>query len=275
MTHFHIRAICLFLFSWLLNAQQIFVVVTIPALGLIAQDIGGQYVQIEKIYQSHYDPHFVHLQPSQFLKLKEANIILCEQNFSKKIKDQINDIIFINENSRDHNIEHHHHDQGSDHTHNEFALYHEWLSFEYASQLASLLSQKLSELLPEHQEFFFQRALAFQENLQQLKKKFRETSSKKSIIYHNSFYHLEKELHRTFGPVLIACEESSFTPQSLQEIISNQTNYKNLIVEKTTPETMVHRLKKQIHLPIVVVDTLGYDNYSSYNEYLETVLKNF
>jgi zinc transport system substrate-binding protein len=269
---------------------QITVVSTIPALGLLVKQIGGEHVIVKNLFDQPTDPHFFQLTPKQLTLLHQAELTISAQEFADKIPLPAGKIISIYNKNQQSKIylnaikhfskveqqhhEHHEHHACHHHHHATSMIKHEWISFYGAIALSELIVEKLSSLDPDHQSYFEQNSHLLCQEIKQLKNLYRYKSLKsKHVFYHDNFNNLANELHRNLGPSLYHCEESNVSSRDLASIIEEQETYGNLLIDSTTNSHSLARLTDKIKLPVISVDTLGYGHYTSYTAFIEKILK--
>jgi ABC-type Zn uptake system ZnuABC Zn-binding protein ZnuA len=205
------RSLALFFFCTLAYSQ-ISVISTIPALGLMVKQIGGEHVLVTSLFKKPTDPHFFQLTPKQLALLHETDFTITAEEFASKIPlshDKIISIIQTNQHSKryEHALHHlmtgkcsheehdHHHDKHQDHEH--AMVKHEWLSFNGAIALSEVIVEQLSSKEPELAEYFKAHAEEMVQELIALKKHYQQLPLKKqNIFYHESFKILAQELHQ-------------------------------------------------------------------------------
>src|SRR5713101_506047 len=57
-------------------ADKLYVVTATTDLAALAQEVGGDRVEVESIARGYQDPHFVEAKPSFLLKLRKANLLI-------------------------------------------------------------------------------------------------------------------------------------------------------------------------------------------------------
>jgi zinc/manganese transport system substrate-binding protein len=74
---FQLVALSIFLFTPISNASaKVRVVSSLPTFGAIAEEIGGDKVEVKSLAKGYQDPHFVDGKPSYILDLNRADLLL-------------------------------------------------------------------------------------------------------------------------------------------------------------------------------------------------------
>src|SRR6476659_1142713 len=67
---------CTFVFTSAAEAKKLNVITATTDLAALAQEVGGDKIQIESIAKGYQDPHFVEAKPSFLLKLRQADLLI-------------------------------------------------------------------------------------------------------------------------------------------------------------------------------------------------------
>src|SRR5881397_1054556 len=68
--------VCLFLFTSSAQAKKLNVITATTDLASLAQEVGGDKIDVESIAKGYQDPHFVEAKPSFLLKLRRADLLI-------------------------------------------------------------------------------------------------------------------------------------------------------------------------------------------------------
>src|SRR5437588_12807309 len=71
-----IAAAAALLFPQLAAAKKLNVVTSTTDLAALAQEVGGDKINVESIAKGYQDPHFVEAKPSFLLKLRQADLLV-------------------------------------------------------------------------------------------------------------------------------------------------------------------------------------------------------
>jgi zinc transport system substrate-binding protein len=188
---------------WSENLQ---IIAIFPVFAQLAQDLGGQEIDIMLLSDQSADPHHFHLTPRQHLQIVNADIIIGPVEITQRLPvapDRILDIsLALNhphvsqsalhallQNIHDSTSEHdHHHDCSHEpmdcsHQHELMSITHEWMSFNALRLLTDLLYQKLIEKDPKHEAIYTQRYNTIIHGLSDLKKIYLNKELKKKSIF--------------------------------------------------------------------------------------------
>src|SRR4051812_3892457 len=67
---------CTVIFSGLAQAKKLNVITATTDLAALAQEVGGDKIDVESIAKGYQDPHFVEAKPSFLLKLRRADLLI-------------------------------------------------------------------------------------------------------------------------------------------------------------------------------------------------------
>src|SRR3954468_13311448 len=67
---------CTVIFSGLAQAKKLNVITATTDLAALAQEVGGDKIDVESIAKGYQDPHFVEAKPSFLLKLRRADLLV-------------------------------------------------------------------------------------------------------------------------------------------------------------------------------------------------------
>jgi zinc/manganese transport system substrate-binding protein len=73
---FTILLACLFVFTSVAEAKKLNVITSTTDLAALAQEVGGEKIDVESIAKGYQDPHFVEAKPSFLLKLRHADLLV-------------------------------------------------------------------------------------------------------------------------------------------------------------------------------------------------------
>lgn len=166
------------------------VVVTTSIIGDIVSNIGAADIQLDVLIPAGSDPHTVIFRPADMALAARADLLFVngaglEGNLDRLLSSvrnreriiALSDAVPGQENICDHDHdehEHHHHhghqhhDHGHHHHHHGAVDPHFWMDPHNVMIWADTIAQALSELQPENQLVFEQRAAAYQESLREL-----------------------------------------------------------------------------------------------------------
>ena len=173
-------------------------------LASLAQEVGGDKVEVESIARGYQDPHFVEAKPSFLLKLRKADLLivvgleleigwlppLITQSSNPKIQVSAGGYLDASRFAKILEIptgqvtraEGDVHPQGNPHY---------WLDPDNGLRIAKGIADKLSEMRPNDSAYFAQRYTAFEEHLKQAdaqwQAQMKPYAGRKIVTYHRSW----------------------------------------------------------------------------------------
>lgn len=190
-------------------AKKLNVVTTTTDLAALAQEVGGEKINVEAIAKGYQDPHFVEAKPSFLLKLRQADLLvvvglqleigwlppLITQSGNSRIQvgangyldaSQFAEILEIPQGSITRAM-------GDVHP---LGNPHYWLDPDNGRRVAKGIATKLAEMDPGDAAYFQQRFQDFDRRLTEADKKWEEEMKpfrgRKMVTYHNSAPNLAK-----------------------------------------------------------------------------------
>ncbi len=190
-------------------ASKLNVITATTDLAALAQEVGGDHIEVESIARGYQDPHFVEAKPSFLLKLRRADLLvviglqleigwlqpLITQSGNPKIQvsapgyldaSQFADILEIPTTAVTRAM-------GDVHP---LGNPHYWLDPQNGLRIARGIQQKLSEMRPDDAAYFEQRFQAFSQRLQQAEQRWDEQMKalrgRKVVTYHRSWPNFAK-----------------------------------------------------------------------------------
>jgi len=67
---------CSLIFTSAAQAKKLNVITATTDLAALAQEVGGDKIEVESIAKGYQDPHFVEAKPSFLLKLRHADLLI-------------------------------------------------------------------------------------------------------------------------------------------------------------------------------------------------------
>lgn len=260
--------------------DKLVVAATIAPLADIAQQVGGEFVEVVTIVPPGASPHSYTLSPQQVVKLQEAHMVFyighgiddaVVQSFKQAIGQNT---IFV---VVDHNItirpftdldivepaageEEHAHEAGDDP--------HYWLTVPNAKNITDTVRDSLISLDPTNTESYNQQAAAYQQELDALQEELKSVSAKVSqkafIAMHNAWSYFTAEYGLQLVGVYEPIEGQESSPadiQQLQEVIEKFgiTTFYSEPQKASTPATRFFR--DELGLRIDVLNAEGGGSY--------------
>ena len=207
-----ILACLVFVFPGLAAAKKLIVVTSTTDMAALAQEVGGDHINVESIAKGYQDPHFVEAKPSFLLKLRQADLLivvglqleigwlppLITQSGNPRIQvgaagyldaSQFAEILEIPTGVVTRAMGDVH-PRGNPHY---------WLDPDNGRRVARGIAGKLAELDPADQAFFQQRFQDFDKRLTAAEQKWDAEMApyhgRKVVTYHNSFTNFAKHFH--------------------------------------------------------------------------------
>lgn len=258
-------------------ASKFYVVTATTDLAALAQEVGGDRVEVESIARGYQDPHFVEAKPSFLLKLRKADLLivvglqleigwlppLITQCGNPKIQvaapgyldaSQFAEILEIPTGQITRAM-------GDVHP---LGNPHYWLDPQNGLRIARGIEQKLAEMRPDDADYFERRYQAFSQRLQQAEQKWDEEMKpfrgRKVVSYHRSWPNFAKR----FGLEVIGYVEPRPgippSPAHTVEVIHTmkRENVKVIMVEPyfdlKTPNAIARETGAQV---IVLLPSVG------------------
>ena len=191
------------------SAKKLNVVTATTDLGALAQEVGGDKINVDSIAKGYQDPHFVEAKPSFLLKLRQADLLivvglqleigwlppLITQSGNARIQvgangyldaSQFAEILEIPQGTITRAM-------GDVHP---LGNPHYWLDPDNGRRVAKGITQKLSEMDPGDAAYFQQRDQDFERRLAEADKKWLSEMApyrgRKVVTYHNSLPNFAK-----------------------------------------------------------------------------------
>src|SRR5215813_3667877 len=231
-------------------ASKLQVMTATTDLAALAQEIGGDKVDVESIARGYQDPHFVEAKPSFLLKLRHADLLivvgleleigwlppLITQSTNSKIQvgapgyfdaSRFAKILEIPTGAVT-RAEGDVHPQGNPHY---------WLDPENGLRIAKGIADKLSQMRPADAGYFAQRYSAFEEKIkqadQQWQTQMKPYAGRKIVTYHRSWPNFAEHFHLNVVGYVEPRPGIPPSPQHTVELIGQmkRDNVKVIVVE--------------------------------------------
>jgi zinc/manganese transport system substrate-binding protein len=246
-------------------------------LAALAQEVGGDKVDVESIAKGYQDPHFVEAKPSFLLKLRKADLLivvgleleigwlppLITQSSNPNIQVSANGYLDASRFARILEIptgqvtraEGDVHPQGNPHY---------WLDPDNGLRVAKGIADKLSEMRPNDAAYFSQRYSEFEQHLKKVDEQWKEQmkpyAGRKIVTYHRSWPNFAEH----FGLNVVGYVEPRPgippTPQHTVDLIGQmkRENVKVIVVEPyfdlKTPNSVARETGGQV---VVLLPSVG------------------
>jgi len=181
-------------------------------LASLAQEVGGDKVEVESIARGYQDPHFVDAKPSFLLKLKRADLLivvgleleigwlppLINQSTNPKIQVAAPGYLDASRFARILEIPTGQVTRAEGDVH-PLGNPHYWLDPENGLRIAKGIADKLSEMHPEDAAYFAQRYADFEQRLKQADQRWlaemKPYEGRKIVTYHRSWPNFAEHFH--------------------------------------------------------------------------------
>jgi zinc/manganese transport system substrate-binding protein len=204
--------VCVFFLVGAAQAKKLNVVTSTTDMAALAQEVGGDHINVESIAKGYQDPHFVEAKPSFLLKLRQADLLinvglqleigwlppLITQSGNPRIQvgsggyldaSQFAEILEIPTGPVTRAM-------GDVHP---LGNPHYWLDPDNGRRVARGIAGKLGELDPADTAYFQQRFQDFDKRLSVAEQKWDSEMApyrgRKVVTYHNSFTNFAKHFH--------------------------------------------------------------------------------
>jgi zinc/manganese transport system substrate-binding protein len=295
-----IFALCAFFLPGVVEAKKLNVVTATTDMAALAQEVGGDKIQVESIAKGYQDPHFVEAKPSFLLKLRNADLLivvglqleigwlppLINQSGNPKIQvgalgyldaSQFAEILDIPTGTVTRAM-------GDVHP---LGNPHYWLDPDNGRRIARGIAGKLGDLDPPNAAYYQQRFQDFDKRLSTAEQKWeagmKPFRGRKVVTYHNSFPNFAKH----FGLNVIGYVEPRPgippTPSHTIELIGlmKRENCKVILVEPyfdlKTPQSIGRETGSQVvqYLPSVGGEKQVTDYFQLFDYNIDLLTKAF
>lgn len=295
-----IFALCAYFLPGVAEAKKLNVVTATTDMAALAQEVGGDKIQVESIAKGYQDPHFVEAKPSFLLKLRNADLLivvglqleigwlppLINQSGNPKIQvgalgyldaSQFAEILDIPTGTVTRAM-------GDVHP---LGNPHYWLDPDNGRRIARGIAGKLGDLDPPNAAYYQQRYQDFDKRLSTAEQKWeagmKPFRGRKVVTYHNSFPNFAKH----FGLNVIGYVEPRPgippTPSHTIELIGlmKRENCKVILVEPyfdlKTPQSIGRETGSQVvqYLPSVGGEKQVTDYFQLFDYNIDLLTKAF
>ncbi|HWW17618.1 MAG TPA: metal ABC transporter substrate-binding protein [Candidatus Saccharimonadales bacterium] len=219
-------------------------------LASLAQEVGGDKVEVESIARGYQDPHFVDAKPSFLLKLKRADLLivvgleleigwlppLINQSTNPKIQVAAPGYLDASRFARILEIPTGQVTRAEGDVH-PLGNPHYWLDPENGLRIAKGIADKLSEMRPEDAAYFAQRYADFEQRLKQADQRWlaemKPYEGRKIVTYHRSWPNFAEHFHLNVVGYVEPRPGIPPSPQHTVELIQQmkRENVKVIVVE--------------------------------------------
>ena len=231
-------------------ASKLQIMTATTDLASLAQEVGGDKVDVESIARGYQDPHFVDAKPSFLLKLKRADLLivvgleleigwlppLITQSTNPKIQVAAPGYFDASRFAKILEIPSGQVTRAEGDVH-PLGNPHYWLDPENGLRIAKGISDKLSEMRPGDAAYFAQRYADFEQRLKQADQRWLQEmkpyESRKIVTYHRSWPNFAEHFHLNVVGYVEPRPGIPPSPQHTVELIQQmkRDNVKVIVVE--------------------------------------------
>jgi ABC-type Zn uptake system ZnuABC Zn-binding protein ZnuA len=231
-------------------ASKIQIMTATTDLASLAQEVGGDKVEVESIARGYQDPHFVDAKPSFLLKLKHADLLiivgleleigwlppLINQSTNPKIQIGAPGYLDASRFARILEIPTGQVTRAEGDVH-PLGNPHYWLDPENGLRIAKGIAEKLSEMRPGDAAYFAQRFTDFEQRLKQADQRWlaemKPYEGRKIVTYHRSWPNFAEHFHLNVVGYVEPRPGIPPSPQHTVELIQQmkRDNVKVIVVE--------------------------------------------
>lgn len=266
--------------------EKLEVYTTVYPLQYFAEQIGGDYVNVNTIYPTGADEHTFEPTQKDMIKLADADMFiyigLGLEGFVEKAKTTLKNenvkMVGAGENihieATEHEEEDGEHDEHGDHDeqgdHEDDGHHHHgdidphvWIDPIYAKDLAQAITAAFAEKMPEHKEQFEENYTTLSKELDQLNSDFEkviaESKHKEIIVSHAAFGYWEKRYGLKQISVAGLNTSNEPTQKQLEKIITTAKQYdlKYVFFEQNVNSKLTEIIQKEIGAKPLVLHNLS------------------
>jgi ABC-type Zn uptake system ZnuABC Zn-binding protein ZnuA len=250
-------------------AGKIQIMTATTDLAALAQEVGGDKVDVESVARGYQDPHFVDAKPSFLLKLKRADLLivvgleleigwlppLITQSTNPKIQVGAPGYFDASRFAKILEIPTGQVTRAEGDVH-PLGNPHYWLDPENGLRIAKGISDKLSEMRPGDAAYFEQRYSDFEKRLREADEKWLESmkpyAGRKIVTYHRSWPNFAEHFHLNVAGYVEPRPGIPPSPQHTVELIQQmkRENVKVIVVEPyfdlKTPNAVARETAAQV-----------------------------
>jgi len=268
--------LCLMFLTTASQAKKLNVITATTDMAALAQEVGGDHINIESIAKGYQDPHFVEAKPSFLLKLRNADLLitvglqleigwlppLTTQSGNKRIQVGANGYLDASQFAEILEIPTGTVTRAMGDVH-PLGNPHYWLDPDNGRRVARGIAGKLGELDPSDASYFQERFQDFDKRLTAAEQKWDGEMApfrgSKVVTYHNSFTNFAKHFHLSVIGYVEPRPGIPPTPSHTLDLIGlmKRENCKLVLVEPyfdmKTPNSIgaATGAKVQVYLPSV------------------------
>ena len=274
-------------------AAKVKVVATLPVFASLAEEVGGDHVEVASLARGNQDPHFLDAKPTFVVKLSQADLLLhggleleigwlppiLVQARNPKIVPNTTGNVNLSRGLAILEIPQTKVDRSMGDVH-PAGNPHFWLDPNNAKIMAVNIGQHLSEIDPQGKSYYDERLRKFIDRLNQKmaewQRKTENLKGKQIITYHKSLSYLAGW---TGLEVVATVEPKPGIPPSsryVDELIDKaaQLKVKAILIESFYPQKLPQYLSQKTNIPLIVIPTdIGEEGIENYFDLMETLIR--
>ncbi|MDW7681111.1 MAG: zinc ABC transporter substrate-binding protein [bacterium] len=256
------------------DSKQLKVVVTILPLADFVEQVGGDLVAVTVLVPPGSSPHAYEPLPSQMIDVAEADMLVAvgapiefELVWLDKLREMNRHLTVVkasqgiplqkslSPHSHAHQSGKHHHDDNLDP--------HIWVSPRNAIRMVKNISQALTELDPEHREFYEKNNTAYINQLdaldQEIRRQLSEKKNRKFMVFHPEWGYFASEYG--LDQIPIELEGKQPTAQGLKRFIdqAHAENIRLIIASPQFDTRSAEIIARQINAKLAIISSLDRD----------------
>jgi zinc transport system substrate-binding protein len=261
------------------ESNKLKVAATVFPLADIAQNIGGEKVEVINIVRPGASPHTFELNPSDVVRLQGTTLLFA---IGPPLDNWTSDILAMNDNVKlikvDKDIEkklfkfehaHEHEDEESvDHKAEEHVDElkfdpHYWLSVQNAKIISVNIANSLIEADPQNADYYKNNLQIYQTQLDEadveIRGELENLQNNKMIVFHDSWNYFASEYGLDVVGVIQFSPGKESTPQQLANLYDQAVRYnlKAIFSEPQLSPEIVRPFVEDLNLKLYVLDPLG------------------
>lgn len=221
---------------------NITVIAALYPLEFVAQEVGGEHVNVSNLTPPNAEAHDLEISPAQGRRMSEADLVLFFSNLQPAVDDAIAarnlentlnaadvvDLMTDDAAEAEEHADHDHDDEDHDHDHGGYDP-HFWLDPTLLSEYSQAVADELSKIDPDNKNEYQDNAKALQNKLAELDTKFESTlqtcQQREFVTSHAAFNYLANRYDLTQVSISGIDPDTEPSPATLKKI-------KELIKEK-------------------------------------------
>ena len=250
----------------------------------VAEQVGGDHVDVENLTSVGGEPHDLELKPRQVADVQTADLVVYQRGFQSAVDAAVDQAGRSDEDLLDvaEVVEHHeegeHEDDGHDH---EGADPHTWLDPQTMVTVTREVAQRLSDADPEHADAFAANADRLVSELEQLDHDFeaglKTCRSRTIVTSHAAFHYLAERYDLTQVPIAGLDPSNEPSPAQLADIsdLVDREKITTIFTEELVSPAIADTLARETGATTATLDPVeGLGNDTADETYLTLMRRN-